>query len=1022
MSPGICMQLPRHYENPHFLHEHAEPNRAYYIPSDTVMEDPVLQRESSGRFQSLCGDWSFRLYDAPELVDEFMTGPLPDGFGLLPVPSCWQMYGYDRHQYTNVRYPFPADPPHVPRMNPSGAYRRTFEYVPDPAAPRVYLNFEGVDSCFYVWLNGKYVGYSQVSHSTSEFEVTDCLVQGENTLAVLVLKWCDGSYMEDQDKFRMSGIFREVYLLRRPENGLRDYFVHPHTDGSVRIDLSFRRTPVPVHARILTPDGRLVTEAESREDCLCLSIPEPVLWNPEAPYLYSLELYCEGEVIQDTVGLREICVRDGVVLLNGSPFLFRGVNRHDSDPVTGFSVSLHQMTRDLEIMRLHNVNAIRTSHYPNDPRFLQLCDRYGFMVVDEADNESHGMSPQYLPPEDREKKLWHVLWNRGIADNPEWTEATLDRTQRCVERDKNRPSVVIWSMGNECAYGCTFEAALQWTRRFDPSRLTHYESARYTEDPARHTYEDLSLYSRMYPSPREITEYFEGRPDGTLPDYFAYTEKKPLILCEYCHAMGNGPGDLEEYHTLMERYPGFCGGFIWEWCDHAILEGTADNGKPRYLYGGDHGEFPNDGNFCMDGLVYPDRRPHTGLKELWNVNRPIRAELDGNRLVLRSCLDFVSTAGRIGATLTLTDCSGVVMECPLSLPAIPPHGSVHAELPEFPQTCGRTFLRVNYVSEQALPLVPAGHPLGFDEFELPQGTVPAAVPAGEAPAVRVQEAAMKVQAGNADFCYTLDETTGLFERMVFRGRELLDQPMSWQVWRAPTDNDRKTVPEWIAAGFDRLRPCVYSTEYREENGCGIITSELSLAADALVPLLKMTATWTVQPGGGLQLHVIARRDPRMQYPMLPRFGIRLMLPRCMEQVTYLGVGPYESYPDKHQAGYHGLFTQTVSGMHEDYLKPQENGSHWDVNMVTVSGGGITLKAENAVAFSFTASPYTAEELTRKGHAFELEPCGSTVLSLDVRQNGIGSNSCGPQLAEAYALTDETMILDLQLTPETDTQA
>ncbi|MBQ6527240.1 MAG: beta-galactosidase [Clostridia bacterium] len=1015
------MNIPNHFENLHVLHENTMPNRAYYIPASAPLADPVMHREESDRFQLLSGTWQFRLFESPDAVEPFQTGSLPDGFRPIPVPSCWQNHGYDGHQYTNTRYPFPCDPPHVPHLNPSGAYRRSFIYQKDPAAPRAYLNFEGVDSCFYVWVNGAYVGYSQVSHSTSEFDVTDFVHEGENDLAVLVLKWCDGSYMEDQDKFRMSGIFRDVYLLKRPEGGIADYFVHPSLDGQVRVDVSFRGTAVPVHAVIADADGKCVAQADGT-DVLNLQIPSPVLWNPEHPYLYTMTLSCCGEVITEMVGLRTIRVHDGVVELNERPFLFRGVNRHDSDPQTGFAISLEQMLRDLTIMREHNVNSIRTSHYPNDPRFTQLCDRYGFMVVGEADNESHGMGPSYLSPEQRKQHVDpHALWNRGIANNPDWIEATCDRVQRSVTRDKNRPSVVIWSMGNECAYGCTFEAALRWTKEYDPSRLTHYESARYTEDPASHSYDDLDLYSRMYPSLEDIRQYFEGTPDGSPVDYFAYTSKKPYILCEYSHAMGNGPGDMEEYHELMERYPGFCGGFIWEWCDHAIDEGVLPDGRHRYLYGGDHGEYPHDGNFCMDGLVYPDRRPHTGLKELWEVNRPIRASFDGkDTFTFRNCTDFTDLNGQIRCELHLTVDDHEVHVEPLQLPALPACACAQVRWNSPLPLKGRCYIRFVYILAEDLPLVHAGHVLGFDEFALsaPAVDAPETDRSASVPAPSVESCGRYLKISGDRFSYCYDTATALFTSLTFDGHSLLDHPMDWQVWRAPTDNDRNVRHEWEAAGFHFIAPWAFGTRSSVDGNAAMIQTTLSLACPSHVPLLKLAVTWNVYGDGTLDCSVDAQRDPRADYPMLPRFGVRLMLPDSMRSIEYSGMGPMESYVDKHHAAYHGTFTADRDAMHEDYLKPQENGSHYDVSTVSVSGSGVSLRAASDTPFSFNVSPYTKEELTEKAHAFELVPCGSTVLSLDYKQNGIGSNSCGPELLKKYRFDESSFAFSFTLIPET----
>ena len=434
---------------------------------------------------------------------------------------------------------------------------------------KVYLEFEGVDSCFYVWLNGRYVGYGQVSHSLNEFDITDQIAEGENTLAVLVLKWCDGSYLEDQDKFRMSGIFRDVYLLERPKQCIYDYTTHavPEADGrkgKIQIQTSYLDQVIPVNARVYTADNCLIHEI-TFENEIELVIDDPVLWNSEQPYLYTLVLETEHEVITEYIGIREIHVENSIVYINGAPVKFRGVNRHDSDPVTGFAISVDQMKKDLELMKQHNINAIRTSHYPNAPMFYQMCDKYGFFVIDEADYESHGTMNLYYKNDTREERT--SRWNELITDNAEYEEAVLDRVQKMIERDKNRPCVVIWSMGNESGYGCTTEKALAWTKAYDPGRLTHYEGALHKGKKRRYDYSNLDLYSRMYPLYEQVEEYCESEPD------------KPMILCEYCHSMGNGAGDYEDYFEMIETYDCLCGGFIWEWCDHAIYKGVAANGN-----------------------------------------------------------------------------------------------------------------------------------------------------------------------------------------------------------------------------------------------------------------------------------------------------------------------------------------------------------------------------------------------------------------------------------------------------------
>ena len=598
------MIVPRYYEDLSVLHENTMPARAYYVPASIKMDNLMEHREKSDRMQLLNGTWKFRYFNSIyDVQDSFFEKDYDtENFDEIQVPSVWQMAGYDAHQYTNIRYPFPFDPPYVPQDIPCGAYVHTFDYSRDENAPRAFLNFEGVDSCFYVWINGSYVGYSQVSHMTSEFDITDLLQDGTNTVAVLVMKWCDGSYLEDQDKFRMSGIFRDVYILKRPKQAISDYHIKSKIEdilAKVELDVKFY-SPTNVKISIEDRNGAVVALGSiDEEGTAVLEIASPELWNTENPYLYKLILETENEVIVDHIALRKIEIKDQVIYLNGQKIKFRGVNRHDSDPVTGFTINPEQITTDLTLMKQHNFNAIRSSHYPNAPFFYEMCDKYGFMVIDEADIEAHGPFMIYRK-EDTDYNRFK-RWNEKIADDPVWEEAIVDRVKLMVERDKNRFCIVMWSMGNESAYGCNFEKALEWTKNFDPDRITQYESARYRNYDETYDYSNLDVYSRMYPALSEIREYLDK--DGG----------KPFLLVEYCHSMGNGPGDFEDYFQMIQNNDKLCGGFVWEWCDHAIAHGIAENGKTIYAYGGDHGEEIHDGNFCMDGLVYPDRTVHTGL-------------------------------------------------------------------------------------------------------------------------------------------------------------------------------------------------------------------------------------------------------------------------------------------------------------------------------------------------------------------------------------------------------------------------
>ncbi len=926
----------------------------------------------------------------------------------IPVPSCWQNHGYGRHMYTNVRYPFPVDPPYVPDENPCGLYVRHFELEEKDQEARWFLNFEGVDSCFYLWVNGEFAGYSQVSHATSEFELTELLQEGDNTLAVLVLQWCDGSYLEDQDKLRMSGIFRDVYLIARPQAFLRDYFVKESfapdfSHAQVTVEL-MPEGKLDLTASLYAPDGTLVATCEHPKDSAVLEVPAPVLWNAEHPAQYTLVLETPDECIVQMVGLRKIEVIDGVVYLNGVNIKFRGVNRHDSDPVTGYTISREQVLLDLALMKRHNVNAIRTSHYPNAPWFLQMCSEYGFYVIGEADMESHGMAMRYGN---------HSNENYAdAADDPQFGEAILDRMQRSVIRDKNNAAVVIWSLGNESGWGENFEAAGRWAKEYDPSRLLHYENFLTYHKARKPDFSMLDLYSRMYASLDQVRDYFAGKDlDENLPE-----KKLPFIQCEYIHAMGNGPGDAEDYQQLIMEYDGFCGGFVWEWCDHAVYGGTTPDNRPIYRYGGDFGELPHDGNFCMDGLVYPDRTPHTGLLEYKNVIRPIRArraEGKADTFILHNYLDFTNAEDFLTVSYEISQDGEVLYGGELELPHLPPHGEAEVMLPALPEG-GVCTLLLSYATKAAGDFCTAGHALGFDEIVLHDEPFFLDAPA-EGP-VELEETGDAVVLTGEKFRYVFNKHTGLFDSLVWQNRNYLEKPMGWNLYRAPTDNDQYIRHQWELAGYHRPTVKVYGVQVsRLENGGACVTCQLSIAALTVSPFLRVEAQWAIDAQGRIDASLDCRRDGR--FPWLPRFGVRLFLPRDFASVEYFGYGPYESYQDKHQASHLGVYAQAVDAMHEDYLKPQENSSHWGCRYVTLTDGAYSLTASSETPFSMNVSPYTQEELAEKKHNYELTKCGQTVFCLDYKMSGVGSNSCGPELLPQYRLEEEEFAFRFTLMPQ-----
>lgn len=1008
------MIVPRYYENLSVLHENTMPARAYYIPASRRMDNLVEHREESDRMQLLNGTWKFQYFNSIyDIKDSFFEKNYDtENFDEIQVPSVWQMAGYDTHQYTNIRYPFPFDPPYMPQDIPCGAYVHTFEYSRDEKAPKSFLNFEGVDSCFYVWINGSYIGYSQVSHMTSEFDVTDVLQDGTNTVAVLVMKWCDGSYLEDQDKFRMSGIFRDVYILKRPKQAISDYHIKTRIEdmlAKVEIEMKFY-SPLNVKISIEDRNGAVVALGSiAEEGTAVLEIASPELWNTENPYLYKLILETENEVIVDHIALRKIEIKDQVIYLNGQKIKFRGVNRHDSDPVTGFTINPEQITTDLTLMKQHNFNAIRSSHYPNAPFFYEMCDKYGFMVIDEADIEAHGPFMIYRK-EDTDYNRFK-RWNEKIADDPVWEEAIVDRVKLMVERDKNRFCIVMWSMGNESAYGCNFEKALEWTKNFDPDRITQYESARYRNYDETYDYSNLDVYSRMYPALSEIQEYLDK--DGS----------KPFLLVEYCHSMGNGPGDFEDYFQMIQDNDKMCGGFVWEWCDHAIAHGTAENGKTIYAYGGDHGEEIHDGNFCMDGLVYPDRTVHTGLFEYKNVYRPARVisyNKESGELVLHNYMDFDDLKDYVKISYELTQDGLVISKGILPEFSVAPHGEGKTNLKINVPENGKCYLKLIYHLKKELPLLDEDHILGFDEIEvskedtkckLAEKWIPKTVVDSE---LQVNENDTQIHIKGREFAYTIDKRTALFTEMKFAGREYLNHPMELNIWRAPTDNDMYIKSEWKKAHYDKAYTKAYTTEVVQGKHGVKITSHASVVAETVQKILDVTITWKIEAAGKIDADIAVTKDD--EFPDLPRFGVRMFLDKKLSAVRYFGMGPQESYCDKHQAASHGLYRADVGDLHEDYIRPQENGSHYDCEYVELNNSRYGIVASAEKAFSFNASYYTQEELEKKTHNYELIESDSVVFCVDYALNGIGSNSCGPVVLEQYRFDDVLFRFQFTLIP------
>ncbi len=1031
-------QLLYHQSLEH-LHVGCEKPHAYFIPYHSDAAAKTGNRAASSRFLSLCGEWSFRYYASVNSIDDFLAPDWKAEAGdRLPVPMSWQYAlgrGYDTPHYTNTSYPFPVNPPHVPVDNPCGLYERSFEIDADTlAAHDVKMLFEGVDSCFYLYVNDQFAAYSQVSHMTSEISVSKFLKAGRNTLKVLVLKWCDGSYLEDQDKYRSSGIFREVYLLLRDKVHVTDLYVRADlaedlASATVTAEIDTNGA-AEISYRLLSPHGEELTRGTlSSDGGVSLTIPlnAPMLWSDETPFLYELYLTCGREHIRQEIGVRRFEIKGKVMYVNGQKVKAKGVNRHDSHPLLGSATPFDHMKRDLYLLKAHNVNMVRTSHYPNDPRFLELCDRLGFYVCDETDLETHGMQGA---------RNWDLL-----TDDPVWSEAYLDRARLMMERDKNHACVLMWSVGNESGTGLNHRLMSAYFHERLPGCIVHCEDASRRADhlhkkgflDRRPDYDYIDIESGMY------LPLTPKGPDGKI--YTNSVEKyitskditKPLFLCEYSHAMGNGPGDLEAYWQMIYKHDAFFGGCVWEMTDHSVDTGTP--GKPAYTYGGDFGNIPNDSNFCVDGLVYPDRRPHTGLLELKQVLRPCRVtafDAEKKTVTLRN-MRYFTTLSDLDLVWTVERNGEVVRQGRISSLAINPQQrrTYALKIENIDELDGHCYLNLSFRSNVAHPWSDIGYETCFEQIEL--STPAAAVLSAPATAVklRVEQTEHEIRVVDGSTTYTIDRHHGLLSSVRDHGKELLSTPVAPTIWRAPTDNDRKIKHEWARMGYDRLQTnCLGCEIVKNEKDSVHILAHLTMGVASRVPMVHIDLTYVFTTNEGVTLSsdvklVEAKVNPyfvsdNTYFVFLPRFGFEFTMPADCEQLHYFGRGPVEAYEDKRHASRMGLYSTTVTDHFEHYVRPQENMAHVDTRWMAVAThtghGLLTTNTEASHAFSFNCSHFTARQLTDTAHDYELEPLAETVVNIDYRQSGVGSNSCGPELDAKYRLQEHAFSFAFRLLP------
>ena len=988
------LNIPNYHQSTETLHVGCEKPRAYFVPFPCGCASKHAERGESTFFKSLCGEWSFKFFKSVNDVCDLST----EGSDKLTVPMSWQMAlgrGYDVPNYTNVNYPIPYDPPFVPDENPCGLYSRKFTVPAAMAGKKIYLNFEGVDSAFYVWVNDEFAAYSQVSHMTSEIDITSLVHAGENEIKVLVLKWSDGTYLEDQDMWRMSGIFREVYLLFRDETHIRDIFVHCDLDDSFTdadftadVDVTGKAT---VEWTLDCPCGETISSGKCDVDesgkIVVPTIKNAKLWSDEEPNLYSLTLHCGNEYITLPIGARRVEIKDGCVVINGKKVKAKGVNRHDSHHLLGHATPVEHMVRDIMIMKAHNVNMVRTSHYPNDPRFTALCDKYGIYVCDETDLETHGARPWY-----------------ALSRSPEWEGEYVDRVQRMVERDKNHPCVIFWSLGNESGWGQNHVAMHTWIKSRDTSRIVHYEGANYDYNDGKYLRDVTDIESRMYPNPTWCDNYCKN------PE-----RDEPLFLCEYSHAMGNGPGDLRDYWEVIEANDTFFGGCVWEFIDHSVAIGDK-YGDPSFTYGGDFGDHPNDGNFCVDGLVYPDRRVHTGLEELKQAIMPVAVrEVKPGTVAIKSRRYFKSLSDISMAWTVKIDGKAVKSGVHPNLDIAPEAEEVFEIVPENELPAhGTVTLDLSFRQNKPTEWADVGYEVGFAQFIYERAEKIKAAPALYPVELCENREEYTVTVGET--VYKISKISGMITDICDNGEHLITKPVVPQIWRAPTDNDRNVQWDWRNSSIHNAKVKCYSTEVvKADEKEAVILSKISLAAAPNEVVLRADVTYTVKYGMGIKIACDVKWNVQKKH--YPRFGMRLTMPEGAEQMRYFGYGPNESYVDKRLASKLGEYKSTVTENYEPYVFPQENSSHWGcrwADVHTVAGHGFLFTS--CEPFSFNASHFSPEQLTETRHHYELKREPETTVMLDMRMDGIGSNSCGPELAEKYRFNETEFSSSVTIKP------
>ena len=1005
------------YENHMVTGINRVPARACLLSFSGIGAAVKGERELSPYFSLLNGVWKFGYFPAPELVppDFFEESFDPSSWNDLEVPSNWQMKGFGRPHYTNVAYPFPIDPPRVPTENPTGCYIRQFLVPETWRGMEIFLRFEGVDSAFYVWINGKKAGFSKGSRIPAEFCITPFIRTGRNVIAVEVFQWSDGSYMEDQDMWWLSGIFRDAYIIASPGVEVFDIFTRTAFDAEYKnakleVELALKnygkKDVKDYRIEFSLLDRNMKDALRGKMDCvfsvqagkdikldLASDIGLPHKWTAETPYLYTLIASVKDSksgivaIKRLNIGFRSVEIKGGCLLVNGTAIKFKGVNRHEFHPDTGRAIPYDAMREDILIMKRHNINAIRTSHYTNDPRFYDLCDYYGIYLIAEADVETHGFE-----------------YKDNISMYPEWKDAFVDRMKRMVEAHKNHPSIIMWSLGNESGFGCNHKSMAEWARSRDKTRPIHYEGD--------YKFELADVMSKMYATPEDCVNTVKES-KGT----------KPFILCEFAHAMGNGPGVFKEYIDVFYSSKRIQGGFVWEWCDHGIRVREKEGGT-WFAYGGDFGDIPNDGNFVCDGLVFPDRVPSPGLVEYKKAIEPVKAELSDistGEVAITSRYDFISL-DHLNISWKLLE-NGVTIETGSVQPLDIKAGETRkARIPYGIPSAGLVpgaeyFLHLSFTLKEEAVWAEAGHEVAWADIPLPLD-VPGIEPVKqEYPTpvfLKETEREIIITAGKSSFVF--DRTCGRLSVWEYEGMQLIKEGPRLNFWRAPTDNDRpRFAQEWRRAGLDMLQHRTDDVSVVQKESFAKVRIKSRIAPPVLRLGFYCEYFYTISAEGGMLLEV--RGAPQGDLPGLPRIGLKMTIPGMLENVCWFGRGPGETYADSKQAGKIGIYRKKVTELYTPYIRPQENGNREDTRsafFTNLPGTGFAVLG--MPLFSFSAHYYTTEDLEKATHRHLLVPREDITLNLDHRQCGLGSGSCGPDTFEQYRIKPGPFEFKLKFSP------